>query len=206
MGTTRKPKGLADALFSQVQLRVLNLLIGHPDKTYQITDVIRLVGSGRGAVQRELERLTEAGILTLTISGKRKSYQANRQSPVFNELRGLLLKTVGLVEPIRAALKSFAGKINVAFVYGSVAGRRDSAKSDIDLMILADQLSYSEIYSALQKAEKTLLRPINPNLLTVREWKKRVSDQSPFVSNIMQQPKIFILGSEDELERVGQSR
>jgi hypothetical protein len=89
MGTKEKSSGLAGSLFSRVQLRVLSLLIGQPDRAYQITDVIRLAGSGRGAVQRELEKLTAAGILTSSISGKRKNYQANRKSPIFNELYGL---------------------------------------------------------------------------------------------------------------------
>ena len=153
MGKKPKLPGLARALFSKVQLRVLALFFGQPNKIYQISDVIALVKSGRGAVQRELEKLTAAGILTVSIAGKRKSYRANRQSPVFNELYRLIMKTVGMVEPIRAALEPFRQDIDLAFVYGSVAKGTDTAESDIDLMVLAKDTGYSEIYGALQMRE-----------------------------------------------------
>jgi predicted nucleotidyltransferase len=207
MGTReKKSTGLAGALFSRVQLRVLSLLLSKPDRAYQITDVIRLAGSGRGAVQRELEKLSAAGILTLSISGKRKSYQANRKSPIFNELYGLIMKTVGMIDPIRSALKPYREKINLAFVYGSVAKGKDTAKSDIDLMIFGNELALSEIYGALQKAEKSLMRTINPNLTTAEEWQHKVIDNNSFVRNILQQPKLFVFGTENELKRIEQPR
>jgi predicted nucleotidyltransferase len=200
MGTQNGPHGLAGALFSQVQLRVLSLLIGQPDRSYQLTEVIQLANSGRGAVQRELEKLTNAGMLNRSVLGSRKAYQANRQSPVFKELYGLILKTAGLLDPLRKALKSRASKIVVAFVYGSVASGKDTAKSDIDLMIIGHDLAYSEIYAALQKAEKILLRTVSPNLMTPVEWRQKLSDGNPFVTKIRQQPKIFVFGTEDELK------
>jgi predicted nucleotidyltransferase len=206
MGIRKKTTGLAGALFSQVQLRVLSLLIGQPDRAYLITEVIRLAGSGRGAVQRELEKLTAAGILNLSVSGSRKSYQANRQSPIFDDLYRLIMKTVGMLEPIRRALKLYRSKIDLAFIYGSVAKGNDTAKSDIDLMIFGDHLTYGEIYRALQKAEKTVMRPINPSLMTVQEWDQKVSEQNSFVRKILQQPKLFVFGNENELKRIKQPR
>ena len=206
MGKKPKLPGLARALFSKVQLRVLALFFGQPNKIYQISDVIALVKSGRGAVQRELEKLTAAGILTVSIAGKRKSYRANRQSPVFNELYRLIMKTVGMVEPIRAALEPFRQDIDLAFVYGSVAKGTDTAESDIDLMVLAKDTGYSEIYGALQKAEKILMRPINPTVSTVQEWQHKFSEQSPFVRKVVQQPKLFVFGTDNELKRIEQSR
>jgi predicted nucleotidyltransferase len=200
MGTKEQSAGLAGALFSQVQLRVLSLLIGQPDRSYQVTEVIALAGSGRGAVQRELEKLADAGILNLSVSGNRKIYQANRQSPIFEELHGLILKTVGLLEPLRKALKPYRPKIDAAFVYGSVAQGKDTAKSDIDLMIIGHELAYSEAYAALQKAEKILLRPVNPTLMTSIEWKQKLAYRNPFVSKILQQSKLFVFGTENELK------
>ena len=206
MGIDKESFGLAHALFSRVQLRVLSLLMGQPDRSYQVTEVIRLADLGRGAVQRELGKLTEAGILNLAVTGNRKLYQANRKSPIFEELHGLILKTVGLLDPLRSVLQPYNEKIEVAFVYGSVAKGRDTAKSDVDLMIIARDLAYSEIYTALQKAEVALLRSVNPSLMTPDEWKQRITGQNSFMRNILRQPKLFVFGTENELKGIGQPR
>jgi predicted nucleotidyltransferase len=192
---------LADALFSRVQLRVLSLLFGQPDRAFHASEVIRLAASGSGAVQRELKRLSEAGLIDTTLSANRKLYQANRKSPLFNELHSLVLKTAGLVEPLRAALQPLAKRIDAAFVYGSVAKGSDRAGSDIDLMVIADDLAYGDIYKALQKAEDRLQRPINPNLMTSREWRRKSADDSAFAGKIARQPRLFILGEADEPNR-----
>jgi predicted nucleotidyltransferase len=197
------PAGLASALFSRAQLRVLSLLICQPDQKFHTSEIIRIAGCGSGAVQRQLRKLTDAGILTATASGNRKVYQANRTSPIFADLHGLIVKTVGLLEPLRRALKPYSADIDAAFVYGSVAKGRDTADSDIDLMIIGQELTYSEVYAALQKAEKVLRRAVNPNLMTSTDWKRKVVETSPFVSKILQQPKLFVFGTENELERVG---
>ena len=196
---------LASALFSLVQLRVLALFLSEPSRIYQLTQVIGLVGSGRGAVQREVEKLTRAGILNQTVSGSRKVYQANRQSPIFQELHGLILKTVGLHEPLRKALKSLASKIAIAFVYGSIARGEDSARSDVDLMVIGEDIAYTDIYKALQKAEEMLARPVNPNVMTPGEWMQKLAAKNAFVSKVAQQPKLFIIGTDDELKGIGQS-
>jgi predicted nucleotidyltransferase len=141
--------------------------------------------------------------LGITTSGNRKLYQANRQSPIFGELHGLIVKTIGLVEPLRQALKPYGSEIDVAFVYGSVAKGEDTAKSDIDLMIIGNDLAYSELYAALQKAEKSLLRPVNPNLMTKIEWAQKRTGKNSFVDKISQQPKLFVFGTEHELKGIG---
>lgn len=204
MGIKQRPlNGLAGALFSKVQLSVLGLLIGQPDRSFRISEIIRLVGSGSGAVQRELEALTAAGIFTVSSTGSQKLYGANRQSPIFEELYGLVLKTVGLLEPLKKALKPYQSKIEFAFVYGSIAKGTDIAKSDIDLMIIGEQITYGDIFLALQNAEKTLQRPINPNLMTPDEWRQRRSNKSAFVTKILEQPKMFVLGTDNELQGIG---
>jgi predicted nucleotidyltransferase len=199
----RSRNGLAGALFSKVQLSVLGLLIGQPDRSFRISEIIRLVGSGSGAVQRELETLTAAGIFTVNSSGSQKLYRANRQSTIFEELYGLVLKTVGLLEPLKKALKPYQSKIEFAFVYGSIAKGTDIAKSDIDLMIIGEQITYGDIFMALQSAEKTLQRPINPNLMTPDEWRQRRSNKSAFVTKIAEQPKMFVVGTDHELQGIG---
>jgi hypothetical protein len=202
---TKQTAGLANALFPKVRQRVLGLFFGQPANAFQLTQVIKLVGSGTGAVQRELEKLTRAGILNVSFAGTRKVYQVNWQSPIFDELSGLILKTSGLLEPVRSALKSLASKIDVAFVYGSVAKRIDTAKSDIDLMIIGQDIAYAEMFAALQKAEKNLLRPINPNLMSPGEWRQKTSERNAFIRQIEQQPKLFVFGTDDDLKRIGQS-
>ena len=194
-----KKASLADALFTRVQQRVLGILFSDPERSFPATELIALAGVGTGAVHRELARLTQAGLVTVTPVGKQRRYQANRQSPVFPELHGLIQKTVGLAEPLRRALAPLATRIQVAFVYGSVAKGSDTARSDVDLMVIADDLSYSEVFEALQEAEKVVGRFVNPNLLTMGEWDTRKSERSHFVERIAAEPKVFVIGTEDDL-------
>lgn len=195
--------GLAGALFSKVQLSVIGLMIGQPDRSFSISEIIGLAGSGSGAVQRELEKLTAARIVTTGLSGKRKLYRANRQSPIFSELYGLVMKTVGLAEPLRKALMPYRPKIDFAFVYGSVARGTDNPQSDIDLMIIGKEIAYANIFRALLPAEKTLQRPIHPNVMSVDDWRKRRAQKSAFVTKIAEQPKLFVMGTDNELQGIG---
>ena len=137
MGTLRKraarKTSLADALFSATQQRVLGFLFGQPDRSFYATELIGLVGAGSGAVQRELARLQKSGLVTVSRLGTQKHYQANPQSPIFEELRDITQKTVGLAQPLREALAPLAPRITAAFVFGSVAKRSDTAASDIDV-------------------------------------------------------------------------
>lgn len=199
MGKYEPVSNLSNALFSRVQARVLGIFFRHPDQTFQLTEILAKADSGRGAVQRELEKLTGVGIVNIVPFGNRKLYRVNRESPIFNELHQLVLKTTGIVEPLQEALAPYRQHITVAFVYGSIAKGSDTARSDIDLMIIGEKLGYSETYSALQKAETILARPVNPNLMTMSEWTKKLKNKNSFVAKIMSQPKLFIFGSEDEL-------
>ncbi len=198
---TRGPEHVrpADALFTKVQQRVLAILFGQPDRSFLSKEVIALAGSGTGAVHRELRRLTASGLLTVRSAGWEKHYQANPHSPVFEELRSLVRKTVGLVEPIQEALAPLAGRIRVAFVYGSQAMGTDSASSDVDLMIVSEDLLYAEAYAALSKAEQMLARRINPAIISSAEWQRRREDHNHFLEDVATHPKLFVLGSEDDL-------
>jgi predicted nucleotidyltransferase len=205
MGTASKRQehpaplsGLGGVLFTPVQQRVLGLLFGQPDRRFQSGELIRLAASGTGAVHRLLTRLAESGLITVERMGNQKHYQANRASPVFAELHGLIVKTSGLAAPLRAALAPLADRIRAAFVYGSVARGVDKAASDIDLMVIADELEYSDAFSALQTAEAQLGRTVNPNVMTLAEWRRK-RKQAGFVSRIVGQPRLFVIGSDDDI-------
>lgn len=199
MGTKSPRTGLADALFTPVQQRVLGLLYGQPERRFQSADVIRLVRSGTGAAHRFLTKLADAGLVTVTRSGNQKHYQANVDSPVFSELQRLVVKTVGIVGPLQRALASSAKRIAAAFVYGSVAKRTDTTRSDIDVMVISDKLSYQDLFRALQKAERLLDRPINPNVMTPDEWRTKRNQAGSFAGRIAKQPRLFLIGSDDDI-------
>lgn len=194
-----KEIGLSNALFSKVQQRVLALIFGHSDRSFYTSEIIRKVDSGTGAVERELARLEQSGLVSVQRIGNQKHYRANRHSPIFNELQSLVLKTVALAEPLRRALEPYSGKINTAFVFGSAAKGTDTARSDIDLMVIGDDLDYLDLYSAAQNAENILARKVSPIFISLEDWKRKASAEGSFVNKISSLPKIFIFGSEEDL-------
>ncbi len=195
----QSPSGLADALFTPVQQRVLALLFGQPERSFQSAEIIRRAGSGTGAAHRIIKRLAQSGLVTTRTEGNQKYYQANPDSPVFAELTGLVQKTVGLIAPIGEALAPFADAIRMAFIYGSVASGADRAQSDIDLMIITDKLDYPTLYEAVQQAENLLGRTINPTLMTPGEWKDKQAVSDSFVAKVRRRPRLFVIGKEDDL-------
>ena len=201
MGMARSARraGLADALFTPVQQRVLGLLFGQPERRYQSAELIRLARGGVGAVHRQLARLASSGLLSVTRTGNQKHYQANRDSPLFEELHGLILKTVGLAEPLRRALAPLAKAIRAAFVYGSVAKGTDKAGSDIDLVVISDTLAYPDVFEAVQTAETTLGRPVNPTVMTAAAWRVKRARNDSFVARLATRPRISVVGSDDAL-------
>ena len=188
---------LADALFTSTQQRVLALLFGQPGRSFFVTQIMAVVNSGSGAVQRELSRLSESGLVTVTRAGTQKHYQANRNSPIFKELCSIILKTVGLEEPIREAVESLPGETIFAMIYGSVAKRTDRSSSDIDLLIVSDDLTLEQTYSVLAPVEKRLDRRINPSLYNSREFAERRESENPFLMRILEGPTIILKGSAD---------
>ena len=188
--------GLGDALFAGVQQRVLGALFGSPERSYYGNELLRLTGSGKGALQRELDRLVKAGLVTVRSIGNQKHYQANPEAPIFEELRGIALKTFGVGDVVREALLPLAKKIRAAFIYGSVAKRADTTRSDIDLLVVSDSLGYQDLIKALQTAERGLGRKISPTLYSAAELAKKRSGGNAFVLRILEQPKIFLIGSD----------
>jgi predicted nucleotidyltransferase len=191
----RQP-GLADALFAKVQQRVLGVLFGNPGRSFYVNEVIALARSGTGAVQRELGRLEASGLVTVSRVGNQKHYQANAGSPVFEELRALVLKTVGLADVLRAALAPMAKDIRAAFVYGSVAKGQDTATSDIDLMVISDRLTHADLFAVLEDATVRLGRKVAPTIYSTKELSRRVRQENAFVTRVLAQPKLWLIGDE----------
>jgi predicted nucleotidyltransferase len=201
MGTKQIDESLGAALFSGVQQRVLGALFTNPDRSFYGNELFRLTNSGKGALQRELARLQRVGLVNMEIIGKQKHYQANRDSPIFEEVHGIVIKTFGMADVLSNALGPFSGNITVAFIYGSVAKRTDTSQSDIDLFIVSDDLSYSELIDALGAAETKLARKISPTLQSRAELERKRAEGNSFVIRVLEQPKVFIIGSDDDLAK-----
>jgi predicted nucleotidyltransferase len=196
---SKEPLSMADALFPKVRQRVLAVLFGTPDRSFYANELIALAQSGTGAVQRELAALSDVGLITVTKLGNQKHYQANAGAPVFAELRGLVLKTMGLADVLRAALAPLAAQVDAAFVYGSVSKQQDTSHSDVDVLIVSAELGYADVFGALESAATKLGRKVNPTLYTPAELAKRITKDNAFVMRVLQQPKIWLIGAEEDL-------
>ena len=190
---------LSDALFTRTQQRVLSLLFGQPGRAFSVNELIQATGAGSGAIQREIARLSGSGLLSMEQVGNQKRYRANPDSPIHDELVGIVGKTFGLAMPIGEALAPLADRIELAFVYGSVAKRSDTAASDIDLMVVSDKLTYADVVSALHPLIERLGREITPTLYSRAELRKRREAGNAFVERVLAQPKLWVIGGEDGL-------
>ncbi len=197
-----KNSGLSNVLFSRVRQRILALLYGQPDRGFHTNEIIRLTHSGTGAVQRELAALSGVGLITVKSIGNQKHYAANSTSPVYSELRGIILKTFGLADVLRQGLNLVISQIQVAFIYGSIAKQEDTVNSDIDLLLISDTLTYADLFKLLEEAQLQLGRQINPTFYSPDEWKRKLKARNNFVTQVIEQSKIFLIGSEDELTKL----
>lgn len=193
----------ADVLFTKTQQRVLGVLYGQPQRSFYANEIIALAACGSGAVQRELARLEQSGLVTTHRVGNQKHYQANERAPIFAELRSIVLKTFGAADVLRAALLPLLPQMDVAFIYGSLAKGTEHAGSDLDLMVIGTLPSQAQLLASLQAAQSQLGRTIDPTLYTPDEFSQRVRDGKSFILKVLQQPKIFVKGSEHDLTRLG---
>lgn len=205
MGNVIPTVGLTDALFSKVQQRVLALIFGHPERSFYTSEIVRAVRSGVGAVERELSRLRLSGLITVERIGNQVHYRANASAPVYDDLRRLVEKTAGLADVIKRALEPHATNIGAAFIFGSVAKGSDTAASDIDLMVVGDDLDYAELYAAVQASEGRLGRKVSPLFVSPDDWDRKASDKGSVFDKINRSPKIFVIGSDGGL-RHGKKR
>ena len=194
---------IANALFTNSQARVLRWLFGHPERSYHLSELRRLTDLASASLQRELNRLVEAGLIHSERVGNLRRFQANPQSPVFHELVALTRKTLGIVPMLREALRPLESRLRAAFIYGSVAKQTDTAQSDIDLMLVGEQLRLSEVLDLLLPLETELGRKINPGCYTPAEFERRLAEADSFVNRVLAQPILPLIGNILEPGRTG---
>ncbi|ARB92998.1 DNA polymerase subunit beta [Legionella longbeachae] len=186
-------------LFSEYRQRVLALLLLHPDERYHVREIARLTNTTAGTLHRELSRLAQSKVLLREQSGNQVYYQANRNFPIYMELASILKKTSGLVDVLFDFLTPLAEKIEVAFVFGSVAKGTENLGSDIDVLIIGE-IDFTEVVAALYAAQASLGREINPKIYSREQWKASLQKQDLFIQEILNNPKLFIMGALNDLE------
>jgi uncharacterized protein len=203
MGTASE--NLSSTLFGKVRSSVLALLFCRSDESFYFREIERSVGMGRGAVQRELENLVNAGLIIRRKQGNQVYYQANPKSAIFPELKSMMVKTAGIAHVLREALTSVQDRIATAFTYGSFAKGTETADSDVDVLVIGD-VKFSEIVDLLGPTQESIGREVNPSVYPVNEFVTKVSEGQHFVTSLIEEPKIFLIGDEDVFERLVKKR
>jgi predicted nucleotidyltransferase len=187
---------ISDSLFSKTQQKVLGILFLNPERSFYLNEVVRHANAGKGAVQRELLKLESSGLVLATQQGNQKHFQANKKNPVYSDLRSLITKTFGIREVITDCLLKYAKKIDKAFIFGSIAKGTDNSNSDIDLMVVSDELHFHDLFEILQPAEQQLGRTIQPTLYRTEEFAQKKDTE--FLRRIFITPTIPVIGMSDE--------
>ncbi len=185
--------------------QVLSLLLLHPERKLHVREIARLTRTAPGTLNKELTRLHEAGLLNRERVGNQVQYSANRSHQIYPELAAILRKTVGLANVLIEALAPLARDVKVAFVFGSIARGNETAGSDVDLLIVGG-LDFGSVVEALHPTQQQLGREINPKVFSVREWRAKLRSKDSFVREILAQPKIFLIGDDDELTELGRRK
>ena len=193
--------GGSPSLFGKTRQALLALLYSRTDEEHLQEGLIQLAGLGRGTVQRELEFLARAGVVRRTVRGRQVYFQANAESPIYAELRGLVVKTAGVADALQAALARLAGRIRVAFIYGSIAKGAERRGSDVDVMVIGE-VSFAEASESLAKAQKTIGREVNPSVYAPADFRAKVGAKHHFLRTVLKGEKIFLIGDEHELARL----
>jgi len=201
MSTIIKTDSLSATLFGKTRRAVLALLYSHVEESFYIRQIARTAGVGLGAVQRELKKLSEAGIIWRTVRGRQIYYQANPECPVYAELKSLVVKTVGVGDVLRAALVPLADRINVAFLFGSMVGGGERSSSDADVMVVGD-ITFAEVVSVLGRAQETVRREINPLVYPPEEFRFKLAADHHFLKQVLEGSKFFLIGDEYELAKL----
>lgn len=194
------PDRMARLLFGSTRREVLGLLLGRPGERFYFREVLRASGGGSGAVQRELKNLVGAGLVVREKRGNQVYFSANREAPIFPELQSIFTKTAGAVEVLRTTLRPLIaeGRIQVALVYGSVAAGKQTAESDIDLLVVGEA-GLSDVVPAVRVAEARLGREINPTVYPAREFRSKLRHGAAFLKRVLNGPKLFVTGDEHDL-------
>lgn len=201
MGSKAEASGISPSLFGKTRQALLALLYTRPDEEHLQESLIQLAGLGRGAVQRELEFLARAGVVRRMVRGRQVYFQANADSPIHAELRGLVVKTAGAADVLRGALAPLSGRIRVAFVYGSVAAGAERRGSDVDVMVIGEA-SFAEVSEALAGAQKTIGREVNPSVYAPADFRAKLAAGHHFLRSVAGGEKLFLIGDEREFARL----
>jgi len=201
MGSQHVLQGEVPPLFGKTRQALLALLYSRADQEHLQESLIQLAGLGRGTVQRELEFLARAGVVRRTVRGRQVYFQANPESPIYGELRGLVVKTAGVADALRAGLAPLAGRIRVAFVYGSIAKGTERRASDVDVMVIGD-VSFAQASDALGRAQQALGREVNPSVYAPADFRAKLAARHHFLRTVLAGEKIFLIGDERELARL----
>jgi predicted nucleotidyltransferase len=194
---------IAFSIFSDSQARVYQWLFGQPGRSYHMSELRRLTGLGSASLQRELNRLAEAKLVNSERIGSLRRFQANPESPVFDELVALTRKTLGMVPLLRDALMPLTPNLLAAWIYGSVAKKTDTAQSDIDVMLVGRDLLLGDVLEQIGPVEAQLGRKINPNIFTPEEFERRQREPDSFVNRVLSQPVFALIGDPHGLARAG---
>ena len=190
---------LSDLLFpNQYRRKVLGLLLMRPEQQIHLRELARVIGAAPGTLKKELDALCEAGLLRAERVGNQVRFCANTAHPVFPELQALIRKTIGLVDALRLSLAPLAGRIDAAFVFGSMASGTESAGSDIDLMVVGDA-GFAEVVAATYEAQAALGREINPKVMSASEWQAKKAERNAFLQDVLNKPRIMLIGDADAL-------
>ena len=201
MGTQPSDR-IGEVLFGRTRRAVLALLYGHADEEFYLRQIIRAAGVGQGSMQRELKMLVGSGLVLRRALGRQVYFKANPDSPVYAELRSLLLKTAGVADVLREALAPLAARIEVAFVYGSVARGDERRASDVDVMVIGDA-SFADVSQALGPAQQRLGREVNPTVYSPAEYRKKLAAGHHFVRSVTEREKLLLFGNEHDVRRLG---
>jgi predicted nucleotidyltransferase len=196
---------LGTVLFGRTRGAVLGLLLSRPDEEFHVRQIARLSGATLGPAQRELKLLAQVGVLKCREVGHQLLYRADPASPIHEELRGLIVKTVGMADVLKAAMRPLAAQITIAFLFGSFAQGRQQAASDVDLMVIGDT-SVAAVAKALAEPQRRLGREINPTVYRAAEFTAKLREGHHFLGAVMAGPKVLLIGDEHELSRLAEER
>ena len=190
---------ISDLLFpNQYRRKVLGLLLMRPDQQIHLRELARVIGAAPGTLKKELDALCGVGLLRAERVGNQVRFCANTAHPVFPELQALIRKTIGLADALRLSLAPLAGRIDAAFVFGSMASGTESAGSDIDLMVVGDA-GFAEVVDATYEAQAALGREINPKVMSASEWQAKKAERNAFLQDVLNKPRIMLIGDADAL-------
>lgn len=200
-----KPKDIGASLFGKGRRKVLGVLFSRPEQPMYLREIIGAVGSGQGQVQRELKQLHRAGLVLREKRANLVYYRPNPDTPIYDELKAIAFKTFGVADVLRELLKPLAKRIAVAFIYGSVARQEDTARSDVDVMVVGD-VKFSDVVLALSRAQERLRREINPSVYSKAELRAKLKEKGGFLDRVMAGTKLFLIGNDDDLGQLVENR